>query len=491
MVSKLSNILILYYILQSSYIKTTTRTNKRFNNPLKDSAILSLRDFERIKQSASSLPTYTQSSTYTVVTSVPNVSLTSSNVVPATTTTTTAAQAFKQRLIDIDRAQPIRTNIADFDKDYISSQSNHSDKKSHGENDILKAMDKLVVYAKTATIRDRQLEERKFMEDMYKHKEQRLEHMMELERLKELKLQEVKEQELKAQQVAGSKIIIEQIRENDFERLKRKEHLEREKLQMKRMLELMAEEDKQKEIEMKRRHELSRREAEAANAYALIARQKQKIAEKEIDLEMMKFQREKDRQEEEYQLRKRKEREEKEKELQKLREKQERAQDKQAELDAVRSKRAYEASEKAAREKEEKEKLEKQRKIIELLEANEKQKQDRANIIAEEARIEKEEFNKICERQLLELQKEKEEERIKQQLRYENKKEVLQQIGDKADGKKNRRIEILEEGKRIKHEQNEFMLDMERERQRRIKELEDLKIKDKYIDDLRRFKIAY
>ena len=35
------------------------------------------------------------------------------------------------------------------------------------------------------------------------------------------------------------------------------------------------------------------------------------------------------------------------------------------------------------------------------------------------------------------------------------------------------------------------MLDMERERQRRIKELEDLKIKDKYIDDLRRFKIAY
>ena len=44
----------------------------------------------------------------------------------------------------------------------------------------------MCLYAKIATIRDRQLEERKKLEDIYKRKENRLDEMMELERLKEI-----------------------------------------------------------------------------------------------------------------------------------------------------------------------------------------------------------------------------------------------------------------------------------------------------------------
>lgn len=47
--------------------------------------------------------------------------------------------------------------------------------------------------------------------------------------------------------------------------------------------------------------------------------------------------------------------EQKEREVQKLREKQERFQDKQAELDAIRAKRAYEHAERNARERERRE----------------------------------------------------------------------------------------------------------------------------------------
>ena len=124
-----------------------------------------------------------------------------------------------------------RTDITEFDKDFIASKSGETKNSDH-ENDLIKEMDKLMLYAKTATIRDRQLEERKIMEDMYRNKEKRLDTMMELERLKEMQFQEEKEKEIKRQQKEGSLIIIEQIKENELERLRKKEIKERERMQI-------------------------------------------------------------------------------------------------------------------------------------------------------------------------------------------------------------------------------------------------------------------
>ena len=53
-------------------------------------------------------------------------------------------------------------------------------------NHIVKQFDQICRKAKVATIWDKQLEERKFMEGMYINKEKRLDEMMELERLKEI-----------------------------------------------------------------------------------------------------------------------------------------------------------------------------------------------------------------------------------------------------------------------------------------------------------------
>ena len=76
----------------------------------------------------------------------------------------------------------------------------------------------MCLYAKIATIRDRQLDERKKLEDIYKRKENRLDEMMELERLKEIQFLEKKQEELKRQQKEGALVIIDQIKENEQER---------------------------------------------------------------------------------------------------------------------------------------------------------------------------------------------------------------------------------------------------------------------------------
>lgn len=54
-------------------------------------------------------------------------------------------------------------------------------------------MDKMCLYAKISTVRDKQLRERKEMEQMYKKKEEKVDLMVEIERLKGLKEQEDRE----------------------------------------------------------------------------------------------------------------------------------------------------------------------------------------------------------------------------------------------------------------------------------------------------------
>ena len=114
----------------------------------------------------------------------------------------------------------------------------------------------------------------------------------------------------------------------------------------------------------------------------------------------------------------------KEKEVQKLREKQERARDKQSELDAIRAKRAYEEAERAAREKERQEIIIKNKKVVELLEANEKQKLDKEYKLGEQAKQEQEEYQKIIEKQIKDLEAERRKDEEKKKMRYDHNHEL-------------------------------------------------------------------
>ena len=97
----------------------------------------------------------------------------------------------KQRIIEYDKTNKY-INLAEFDKNLppsIPKNDNGEAKDTNRQNDAMKALSKMALYAKVAQIRDRQLEERKQMEDIYKKREQNLDLMMEFERLKEIENQ--------------------------------------------------------------------------------------------------------------------------------------------------------------------------------------------------------------------------------------------------------------------------------------------------------------
>jgi hypothetical protein len=329
--------------------------------------------------------------------------------------------------MEIDRNRTDKFQLSDIDKENIEKNNSllaQAKKIIDKEDDAVKEMNKMVLYAKVATIRDKQQEEQKMLQEDFKKKEMKMDLMMELERLKELKFQENREKIRFDQQRAGSLIIIDQIKEREHERLRQKEVLERERqMMLKQIKELEEEEKRIAELKREQGSKLAK-EVEDTNRHAILVKERKKLEEKELELKIHQYNLEKARKEEEELAEKKRIQDEKEKETQKLREKQQRAQDKQAELDAIRAKRAYEEAERVAREKEKNEIIVRQKKVVDLLSANEKQKLDKELKLAEQAKQEQEEYQKIIEKQIKDLENERRKEEERQQMRYDHNREL-------------------------------------------------------------------
>jgi len=109
----------------------------------------------------------------------------------------------------------------------------------------------------------------------------------------------------------------------------------------------------QEAIEKKRiRNKEMIAEVEKVNKVALGKKSEKIQKEKNEDLEIVRYEAEKRAREEQALEEERKIKDEKEKEIQRLRDLQERAADRQSEIDALRQKRAFEEGERAARSKE-------------------------------------------------------------------------------------------------------------------------------------------
>ena len=97
----------------------------------------------------------------------------------------------------------------------------------------------MVLYSKVVTIRDKQLDENKRLEEDWINEQKRLDLMMEIERLKGLQAAEQREQARVEAQRRGAAVIIDQIKEREVARMKEREVLEKEQLQMAKQVELM------------------------------------------------------------------------------------------------------------------------------------------------------------------------------------------------------------------------------------------------------------
>ena len=354
-------------------------------------------------------------------------------------------------------------------------------------NQVVKQFDQICRKAKIATIWDRQVEERKMMEGMYVNKEKRLDEMMELERLKEIKYLEDRYKINKNNKNKNQKAIIEQINDNDFERNKKREEIEREKILMLRQLEKMKEEDK-KIIAMKK---MEKKEKIKEFVYALDvlaqAKKKKILEEKEEDLKIKKFNLEKDAQEEKLLQEKKRVALQREMEAQALRAKQEKQKDKSDEVNEIKARKAMIEEEIKEKKKMHEENLKREKRIKEMVESNDLMLKIKKSLGEKEMEKDKE----IVDKMRFESQKAEELEKIKKKIKMEkmleNKIELEKQIMNKEEREKNKRIKELEEGKKIMKEQDNYKKSLEEIRQQKIKELKDLNIKDAYILPLEQY----
>lgn len=334
---------------------------------LVDVAVLSLADFERIRKNAAGLSKEEEKNQRKLTEEQKELQCLN-------------AKARKAKLQEFDKTRTDKYALSDIDKENVEKNDNllsQAKKMLAEEHDAVKDMNKMLLYSKVATIRDKQLHEQKFIHAEFKKQNEKMDLMMELERLKELKFQEERERTRKDQQRVGSMIIIDQIKEREMERLRQKDLLDRERMLMLKQVKELEEEDvKVAEIKKDQSAKLSK-EVEKTNTRAIFEKEKKKVEERELELKIHAYNLEKAFKEEEDLAEKLRVKDLKEKETQRMREKQERAQDKQSELDAIRAKRAYEAAERAAREKERNEIVVRQKKVVDLLEANERQKMDK------------------------------------------------------------------------------------------------------------------
>jgi hypothetical protein len=404
-----------------------------------------------------------------------------------------AAKARKKRMLAMDQERASKLPPTEYQR--------QTQKKKEGllqnaqdaldeEKDDVKHMNQMVLYSKCVTIRDRQLEEQKRLEAEYRDEERRLDLMMEIERLKNLKHQEELERKRKDALRQGSLVIIDQIKERELERIREQEMREREKQLILEQINQLKREEK-KEIEDKRRTAMKMmEEVETANTEAIMQKERKKQEEKDLESKIVEYNRLKALREEELEAEKRLAQEEKEREVQRLRELQERAQDRQAEIDALRAKRAFEEGERLAREKERKEREKKLSIQKELELARQTQFEEKERRMAEQAKQERDEYLRIISKQKEEEMREALIEEEKNNILKVHSNQLRSQITQNEEVKKQERLDHLEEGRKVRQEQLEEKMRLEQIKKKKIGELNQLGIPKKYTTDLSKKKIS-
>ena len=100
------------------------------------------------------------------------------------------------------------------------------------DRDDVKEMNKMIMYAKVVTIRDKQLSQKKMIHGRFVEEEKQKDLMMEIDRLRAIKLQQELEREHKIKMKVDHEMIIQQIKERELMRIRAKEEVEKEGMLM-------------------------------------------------------------------------------------------------------------------------------------------------------------------------------------------------------------------------------------------------------------------
>ena len=280
-----------------------------------------------------------------------------------------------------------------------------------------------MLYSKIATIRGKQLGERQHVENECLKQDLKLELQMELERLKgmnradEVKLK--KDNQIKN----GREVIQEQIRYRELQRQKEKEEMLKDRDEMNIKL---KERDLENSRKAKQRVEYEQKlglEVLEANRLFSLDKEKKKLEDQELDRKIFQYNVQKQKREDNEAAEKQRLVDLKEEETINLRKKQERAMDRNSELDYIRAKRGNENKAREDRKKALEEEKIRLAKMENMMISNTQQKQEKQMQLVEQAKRAKDKFESILKNQeeqdALEDRKQEERKRVSMEHNYE------------------------------------------------------------------------
>mmetsp|Transcript_27016 Transcript_27016/g.48116 ORF Transcript_27016/g.48116 Transcript_27016/m.48116 type:complete len:523 (-) Transcript_27016:142-1710(-) len=403
------------------------------------------------------------------------------------------SQARKEKIRQMEEERKKNAMLSDNSKDGPASKNSVLERAKQmldEDMDDVKHMNQMMLYSKVVTIRDAQIQEKRNVQSEREEEERHLDAMMEIERLKALKMYEVREHERLASQRSGAKVIIEQIKDRQTQRMKEEEHRDQERSFVLKQIEALKSEEVQQVVQKKLASERLMQEVNVANTAAMKIKEERMLAEKLEEQKIIEYQEAKEERERGHDAEKERVAAEKEKETAKLRAMQEKAQDKAAEMDALRAKRAMEAAERAARGKEKAERDKVEAMNAELNLARRQQQSEKERRLGEQAKFERDEFERIIEVQLQQEDAERHRQHEEKDMRMSHMKELKSQIASREEKAFQERRDFLEEGNANRGNVGSERKKLEKIKTRKIEELKKSGVPEKYWSELARKKIS-
>lgn len=402
------------------------------------------------------------------------------------------SKARKDKMLKLE--EEARRNAPLTETEQLTRQANgatrsRADKLLEEQKDEVKHMNQMMLYSKCVTIRDAQIEEKRQIMQENEDENRKQDLMMEIERIRALEQYEAREQQRMEERRRGAKVLEDQIHARERERIRQEELRDQERIHMLREIERLKEEELQAQIEKKIRGKALVEEVAAANHEQIMRKELMKVREKDEDQKITEYVRAQMIKEQEIAAEKERVAREKEMETARMRAQQEKAADKQAELDELRARRYQEAKEREWRQKE---RATAERQVSmqrELADAREAQKNSKLKQRADMAGVEHSEFMRV-----LAVNRIKEQEDLVQTVTSLNinnqyKDDLLSQIQVNEEKAKKSRQEYLEEGVRIRAEADKERHRLLEIKARKLQELQECGVPDKYQAELERMKI--
>jgi len=403
------------------------------------------------------------------------------------------SQARKEKMLQMEEERKKNELLADKEKG-VSAKNNsvleRAKQMMDEDMDDVKHMNQMMLYSKIVTIRDAQIQEKRSVQAEKEEEERQLDMMMEIERLKALQMYEEREKSRLEDQRRGASVIIEQIKDRQAQRMREEEARDQERAFILKQIESLKAEEVEQQRQKKMAAARLMTEVNAANTAAMKIKEEKMLAEKLEEQKIIEYQENREARERELEAEKARLAGEKELETAKLRARQEKAQDKASEMDALRAKRAMEAAERAARGKEQMEQDRLEAINQELNEARKQQQAEKERRLGEQAKFERDEFERIIEVQMQQEEAERSRQLEEKQMLKQHATELRNQIDAREEKALQERRDFLEEGNLVRATLGGERRKLEKIKARKIDELKKTGVPEKYWAELARKKIS-